>query len=122
MSSMAKTKRLYAEGINLRVSRNEKALIGRAAKLLGRSRSDLMLEAACREAVSVLLDRRYSLLHENCASRRCWTDRLESIRGWHVCFGPRPRGRSRNRSEIWAKDIRDSWRWWPEVPVDWDAR
>lgn len=50
---------LRAENINLRVSRNQKALISRAADALGRNRSDFMLEAACREAESVLLDRLY---------------------------------------------------------------
>ncbi len=48
--------------INLRVSRGQKALIDRAAKALGRNRSDFMLEAACREAEIVLLDRRYFAL------------------------------------------------------------
>jgi uncharacterized protein (DUF1778 family) len=47
------------ETINLRVSRRQKALIDRAAEVLGRNRSDFMLETACREAESVLLDRRY---------------------------------------------------------------
>jgi uncharacterized protein (DUF1778 family) len=56
--------RLRAENINLRVSRNQKALIDRAADALGRNRSDFMLEAACREAESVLLDRRYFNLTE----------------------------------------------------------
>src|SRR5579864_929259 len=50
------------ETINLRVSRGQKALIDRAAQALGRNRSDFMLETACREAESVLLDRRYFAL------------------------------------------------------------
>jgi uncharacterized protein (DUF1778 family) len=52
------------ENINLRVSRSQKALIDRAAQALGRNRSDFMLETACREAESVLLDRRYFTLSE----------------------------------------------------------
>jgi uncharacterized protein (DUF1778 family) len=40
------------------------ALIDRAAESLGRNRSDFMLEVACREAESVLLDRRYFSLGE----------------------------------------------------------
>jgi uncharacterized protein (DUF1778 family) len=48
--------------INLRASRRQKALIDRAADALGRNRSDFMLETACREAESVLLDRRYFAL------------------------------------------------------------
>jgi uncharacterized protein (DUF1778 family) len=65
MSPMAQPKRLRAENINLRVSRNQKALIDRAADALGRSRSDFMLDVACREAESVLLDRRYFTLPED---------------------------------------------------------
>jgi uncharacterized protein (DUF1778 family) len=59
MAVATESKTLRAENINLRVSRNQKALIDRAADALGRNRSDFMLEAACREAESVLLDRRY---------------------------------------------------------------
>ena len=51
-----------AETINLRASRKQKALIDQAAEALGRSRSDFMLDIACREAESVLLDRRYFAL------------------------------------------------------------
>ena len=65
MSNMAESNRLRAENINLRVSRSQKALIDRAANTLGRNRSDFMLEAACREAESVLLDRRYFNLPED---------------------------------------------------------
>ena len=50
-----------AETINLRASRKQKALID-PAEALGRSRSDFMLDIACREAESVLLDRRYFAL------------------------------------------------------------
>ena len=52
------------ENINLRASRGQKSLIDRAAGALGRSRSDFMLETACREAESVLLERRYFALPE----------------------------------------------------------
>ena len=65
MSNIAESNRLRAENINLRVSRSQKALIDRAANALGRNRSDFMLEAACREAESVLLDRRYFNLPED---------------------------------------------------------
>jgi uncharacterized protein (DUF1778 family) len=58
-----------AEVINLRASRNQKVLIDRAAEALGRSRSDFMLDAACREAESVLLDRRYFTLSEQAFQR-----------------------------------------------------
>lgn len=48
--------------INLRASRHQRSLIDQAAEALGKSRSDFMLEASCREAESVLLDRRYFAL------------------------------------------------------------
>lgn len=59
-----KTEKARGENINLRVSRGQKSLIDRAAQALGRNRSDFMLETACREAESVLLDRRYFILPE----------------------------------------------------------
>jgi uncharacterized protein (DUF1778 family) len=52
------------ETINLRATRKQKALIDQAAEVLGRSRSDFMLATVCREAESVLLDRRYFVLSE----------------------------------------------------------
>jgi uncharacterized protein (DUF1778 family) len=47
------------ETISLHASQKQLALIDRAAQSLGRSRSDFMLETACREAETVLLDRRH---------------------------------------------------------------
>jgi uncharacterized protein (DUF1778 family) len=44
-------------------------LIDRAAEALGRSRSDFMLETACREAESVLLGQRYFALTEDAFRR-----------------------------------------------------
>jgi uncharacterized protein (DUF1778 family) len=58
-SAATESSRLREENINLRVSRSQKALIDRAAEALGRSRSDFMLDAACRAAESALLDRCY---------------------------------------------------------------
>ena len=52
------------ETINLRASRQQKTLIDQAAAALGRSRSDFMLDTACREAEAVLLDRRYFVLSD----------------------------------------------------------
>ena len=48
--------------INLRASRKQRLLIDQAADALGRTRSDFMLDASCREAESVLLDQRYLTL------------------------------------------------------------
>ena len=53
------------EIINLRASKRQKKLIDQAAELLKRSRSDFMLEAACREAEALLLDQsRFTLPEE----------------------------------------------------------
>jgi uncharacterized protein (DUF1778 family) len=57
-----KSEKTRGGNINLRVSRGQKSLIDRAAQALGRNRSDFMLETACREAESVLLDQRYFAL------------------------------------------------------------
>ena len=57
------------ETINLRATRKQKTLIDQAAETLGRSRSDFMLETACREAQAVLLDRRYFALSEDAFKR-----------------------------------------------------
>ena len=50
--------------INLRANRRQRALIDRAAEALGKKRSEFMLEAACREADAVLVDRRFFPLDE----------------------------------------------------------
>ena len=42
--------------INLRARPEQRELIDKAAQLLGKSRSDFMLEVACDKAQSVLLD------------------------------------------------------------------
>ncbi len=50
------------ERINLRASRTQRSLIDQAAEAVGKNRSEFMLEAACREADAVLLDRRLFVL------------------------------------------------------------
>jgi uncharacterized protein (DUF1778 family) len=57
------------ETINLRATKKQKVLIDRAADALGRSRSDFMLETSCREAETVLLDRRYFALSDSAFRR-----------------------------------------------------
>ena len=42
--------------INLRVHTEQRKLIDQAASLLGKNRSDFMLEAACEKAQGVMLD------------------------------------------------------------------
>jgi uncharacterized protein (DUF1778 family) len=48
--------RFSRSAISLRVSSEQRDLIDRAAQVLGKSRSDFMLEAACERAQSVVLD------------------------------------------------------------------
>jgi uncharacterized protein (DUF1778 family) len=55
--------------INLRASQRQRALIDRAAQTLGKNRSDFMLEAACREADAVLIDRRIFRVDEKTYKR-----------------------------------------------------
>jgi uncharacterized protein (DUF1778 family) len=55
--------------INLRANQRQRALIDRAAEAIGKNRSDFMLEAACREADSVLLGRRFFVLDEKAYRR-----------------------------------------------------
>jgi len=45
--------------INLRADEPRRALIDRAAEAVGKNRSEFMLDAAIREATTVLLDRRF---------------------------------------------------------------
>jgi uncharacterized protein (DUF1778 family) len=55
--------------VNLRASQRQRALIDRAAQTLGKNRSDFMLEAACREADAVLIDRRIFRVDEKTYKR-----------------------------------------------------
>ena len=48
--------------ISIRAKAGQRDLIDQAADRLGRSRSDFMLEAACRQAENVLLDQAYFAL------------------------------------------------------------
>ena len=66
---MEKERTVRGETISLRASRKQKILIDRAAEALGRSRSDFMLDTACREAESVLLDRSYFALSKEAFKR-----------------------------------------------------
>ena len=43
--------------LNLRIKPEERGLIDRAAKLMGKTKTDFVLEAACRAAQDALLDR-----------------------------------------------------------------
>jgi len=69
MAGRTEALRGRGETINLRATRKQKTLIDQAAEALGRTRSDFMLDTACREAESVLLDRRYFVLSESAFRR-----------------------------------------------------
>src|SRR6266508_2368285 len=79
ISRTSKNREARDTAIHLRASQRQRALIDRAAEALGRNRSDFMLEAACREADTVLLDRRFYLLDEK-AYRR-FTEALDKPPG-----------------------------------------
>jgi len=55
--------------INLRARPEQRELIDQAADLLGKNRSDFMLEAACDRARSILLDRVFFDLDANAFRR-----------------------------------------------------
>jgi len=55
--------------INLRADTATRALIDRAAEQVGKNRSEFMLEAARREATTVLLDQRVFLLDDTAYTR-----------------------------------------------------
>ena len=56
---MARARLRDTVSINIRAKARQRDLIDQAAQRLGRSRSDFMLEAACREAQDVLLDQTF---------------------------------------------------------------
>ncbi len=62
--SHAQTKETVSVSINIRAKAKQRDLIDQAAGRLGRSRSDFMLEAACREAEAVLLDQAFFTVDE----------------------------------------------------------
>jgi len=51
--------------INLRALPEQRDLIDHAANLLGKNRSDFMLEAACERAQTIVLDQVFFSLDEN---------------------------------------------------------
>jgi len=98
--------------INIRAQRNQRDLIDQAARILGKTRSDFMLETACREAEDVLLDQRVFVLDAAAfaefqvlldappadnprlrallATKAPWDARLAN--GWHLGGADAPRG------------------------------
>jgi len=66
--------RLRNDTINIRVKPQQRSVIDRAAQALGKSRSEFILDTACREAETVLLDRRFFALDD--AAYRRFTEAL----------------------------------------------
>jgi uncharacterized protein (DUF1778 family) len=57
--------------MNIRLNHQQRDAIDRAASYLGKNRSDLVLEVACREAEHVLLDRVYIAVGEETFANLC---------------------------------------------------
>lgn len=55
--------------MNLRIDRGRRELIDRAAAAAGKSRTEFVLDAACREATAELLDRRLFLVDDETFQR-----------------------------------------------------
>jgi len=62
--TQTQTRETGSVSINIRAKTRQRDLIDQAADRLGRSRSDFMLEAACREAEDVLLDQTFFTVDE----------------------------------------------------------
>ncbi len=58
VESSEKSGQTRAIHINIRAKRTQRDLIDEAAELRGKTRSEFMLDASCREAEDVLLDQR----------------------------------------------------------------
>ena len=67
--------------INLRALPEQRDLIDHAANLLGKNRSDFMLEAACDRAQAVVLDQTRT---NSSNSPQCLTRLLRRILGWNT--------------------------------------
>jgi uncharacterized protein (DUF1778 family) len=60
----AQSRKTLSVSINIRAKARQRDLIDQAADRLGRSRSEFMLETACREAEDVLLDQAFFEVNE----------------------------------------------------------
>jgi uncharacterized protein (DUF1778 family) len=63
MSSGERKFAMRDASINLRAHAEQRDLIDKAAQLLGKNRSDFMLEAACEKAQAVMLDQVFFALN-----------------------------------------------------------
>jgi uncharacterized protein (DUF1778 family) len=74
-SHLPRKKNKRDQVISVDVSRMQKTLIHRAAKITGRNVADFILESACLEAREILLDQRHFVLSESDYKR--FLERLE---------------------------------------------
>jgi uncharacterized protein (DUF1778 family) len=72
-----RSKRRYTEAIHLRLSTDQRTLIDQAAEARGQSRNQFILETACQEAQSVLLDQTHFNLVEDAFLR--FTELLDAL-------------------------------------------
>jgi len=73
--SMPAPRPVESVSINIRAKSRQRDLIDQAAGRLGRGRSEFMLEAACHEAESVLLDQTFFAVDAGTFSKRALLDR-----------------------------------------------
>lgn len=66
-----------SERINIRVAPGQRALIDQAAKAIGKTRTDFILDVATREAEHTLLDQRLFLLDD--AQWQRMMDQLDAV-------------------------------------------
>jgi uncharacterized protein (DUF1778 family) len=71
--------RIRNDTINIRVKPQQRDMIDRAAQALGKSRPEFILDIACREAETVLLDRQFFALDD--AAYRRFTEALNQPPG-----------------------------------------
>lgn len=69
MVQIAETTTTRDQAINIRASRQQRELIDQAAHVLGKSRSEFMLETICRQAEDVLINRTFFQLDDDAYSR-----------------------------------------------------
>ena len=91
---------MRAAAINLRALPEQRDLIDHAANLLGKNRSDFMLEAACERAQSVVLDQVHFTLDADKArlegapgfDKDNWPNMADSTwqQGIHAYYGTTP--------------------------------
>lgn len=65
MASTVHSTQTRDQAINIRATRQQRDLIDHAASMLGKSRSDFMLETACKAAENALIDQAFFLLDDN---------------------------------------------------------